>query len=134
MLFRSVYLGHRRFLLAKHPLRKKGKHFNGQADHQPKPTERTGADVFRMVKDLKVIFGKGPGGVSIPKDADGRAPMWKKNSIFLGATLFEIPRGPQCNRRDACDEESLCEPARLLGHVWEDKRYTGSTADRKSVV
>jgi hypothetical protein len=30
-----------------------------------------------MVKDLKVIFGKGPGGQSVPQGADGRAPMWK---------------------------------------------------------
>ena len=35
-----------------------------------------------MVKDLKVIFGQGPGGQSVPNDADGRAPMWKKKSIF----------------------------------------------------
>src|SRR5664279_4568662 len=47
---------------------------------------------------------------------------------ILGATLLETPRGPLCNRRDARDEESLREPARLLGLVWEDKRYTGSTA------
>jgi hypothetical protein len=29
-----------------------------------------------------VIFGKGPGGQSVPHDADGHAPMWKKKSIF----------------------------------------------------
>jgi hypothetical protein len=61
-----VYLGHRQFLARQHNLRKKGKHFNGKADHWPKPTERTGTDVFDMVKDLKVIFGKGPGGQSVP--------------------------------------------------------------------
>ena len=43
---------------------------------------------------------------------------------ILGATLLESPRGPLCNQRDARDEDSLCEPARLLGRVWEDKRYT----------
>src|SRR3990170_7760805 len=46
---------------------------------------------------------------------------------ILGPTLLERPRGPLCNQRDACDEESLREPARLLGRVWEDKRYTGGT-------
>ena len=46
---------------------------------------------------------------------------------ILGPTLLEGPRGPLFNRRDACDEEPLHEPARLLGHVWEDKRYTGGT-------
>jgi hypothetical protein len=35
-----------------------------------------------MVNDLDVIFGKGPGGLSVPNDAEGRAPMWKKKSIF----------------------------------------------------
>ena len=46
---------------------------------------------------------------------------------ILGPTLLEIPRGSLFNRRDARDEEPLREPARLLGHVWEDKRYTGGT-------
>jgi hypothetical protein len=35
-----------------------------------------------MVKDIEVIFGKGPGEQSVPHDADGHAPMWKKKSIF----------------------------------------------------
>src|SRR3990170_2403763 len=46
---------------------------------------------------------------------------------ILGPTLLERPRGPLCNRRDAHDEESLCDPTWLLRHVWEDKRYTGGT-------
>ena len=46
---------------------------------------------------------------------------------ILGPTVLKIPRGPLFNRRDARDEESLREPARLLGRVWEDKRYTGGT-------
>jgi hypothetical protein len=33
-----------------------------------------------MVKDIEVIFGKGPGGQSIPHDVAGH--MWKKKSIF----------------------------------------------------
>ena len=43
---------------------------------------------------------------------------------MLGPTLLERPRGLLCNRHDARDEESLREPARLLGRVWEDKRYS----------
>ena len=43
---------------------------------------------------------------------------------ILGSTLLERPRGPLFNRRDARDEEPLHEPARLLGPVWKDKRYT----------
>jgi hypothetical protein len=45
---------------------------------------------------------------------------------ILGAILLEIPKGSLCNRRDACDEDSLREPTRLLGLVWEDKIYTES--------
>jgi hypothetical protein len=41
---------------------KKGKHFNSKTDHREKPKERTGVDVFNMVKDIEVIFGKCPGG------------------------------------------------------------------------
>ena len=37
----------------------------------------------------------------------------------------ERPRGLLFNRRDARDEEPLREPARLLGRVWKDKRYSG---------
>ncbi|KAK1628617.1 hypothetical protein QYE76_002932 [Lolium multiflorum] len=57
-----VYLGHHRFLRLTHPVRKKGKHYNGEADHRRKPPHRDGVDIFGMVKDLDVIFGKGPGG------------------------------------------------------------------------
>ena len=77
-----VYLGHRRFLPKNHTVRKKGKHFKGEADHRNKPIHRTGDDVFGMVKDLEVIFGKGPDGQSVPNDATRHAPMWKKKSIF----------------------------------------------------
>ena len=116
---KNVYLGHRRFLPSRHPVRKKGKHFKGEADHRTKPRHRTGADVHDMVKDLKVIFGKGPGGQPVPKDADGRAPMWKKKSIF-----WDLPYWKDLEVRSARDEESLRDPAWLLGRVWEDKRYT----------
>ena len=85
-----MYLGHRRFLPKIHPVRKKGKHYNGKADHRPKPAERTGAEVFDMVKDLKVIFGKGPGGQSVPRGVDGHAPMWKKKSIFWELEYWKV--------------------------------------------
>ncbi|XP_037469237.1 uncharacterized protein LOC119341469, partial [Triticum dicoccoides] len=87
---KNVYLGHRRFLPKIHPVRKKGKHYNGKADHRPKPAERTGAEVFDMVKDLKVIFGKGPGGQLVPKGADGHAAMWKKKSIFWELEYWKV--------------------------------------------
>jgi inhibitor of KinA sporulation pathway (predicted exonuclease) len=70
-----VYFGYRRFLAKNHQLRKKGKHFKGTVEHRSKPGNRDGAEVFKMVKDWKVVFGKGQGSVLIPKDASERAPM-----------------------------------------------------------
>jgi hypothetical protein len=78
-----VYLECRKFLSTNHQVRKKGKHFNGEVDHQKKPKLPKGADVFGMVKDLEVIFGKDPGGQSILKDPIiEHTAMWKKKSIF----------------------------------------------------
>ena len=85
-----VYLGHRRFLRTTHPVRKKGKHYNGEADHRRKPPHLDGVDIFGMVKDLDVIFGKGPGGRSVSNDAVGHAPMWKKKSIFWDLPYWEV--------------------------------------------
>src|SRR5664279_5348476 len=66
---KNVYLGHRRFLPKQHPVRKRGgKHFRGEADNRTKPTRPTGDVIYDMVKDLKVIFGKGLGGQSVPND------------------------------------------------------------------
>ena len=76
-----VYMGHRRFLLTNDKLRTNRKHFNGKLDHRVKPTHRNGTRVFAMVKDLKVVFGKGPSSQPILNE-DGKAAMWKKKSIF----------------------------------------------------
>ncbi|XP_071680239.1 uncharacterized protein [Lolium perenne] len=85
-----VYLGHRRFLRHTHPVRKKDKHYNDEADHLKKPAHRNGADIFGMVKDLEVIFGKGPGGRSVLNDAAGHASMWKKKSIFWDLPYWKV--------------------------------------------
>nr|DAA02079.1 TPA_exp: transposase [Oryza sativa Indica Group] len=84
-----VYMGHRRFLAANHPVRKKGKHFEQKADHRTKPKHRSGKIVFAMVKDLKVVFGNGPGSQPIESE-DGHAAMWKKNSIFWELPYWEF--------------------------------------------
>src|ERR1044071_6823939 len=116
-----VYLGCRQFLPPNHIVRKKGKHFNGEADHRKKPKLPKGADVFGMVNDLEVIFGKGPGSQSVPKDViTGHV---EEEIYILGATLLGRARGPFFNQRDARDEEYLREPARVPGRVWEVKRY-----------
>ncbi len=63
---------------------------------------------------MKVIFGKGPGGEPVPKDADGRAPMWKKKSIFL-----DLPYWKDQEVRSAIDvmhvTKNLC--VTLLGFL-----------------
>ena len=70
-----MYPYNRCFLSPRHHLRKNGKHFNGKAETGTKPIPRTGADVFGMVKDLKVIFGKGPGRQSVPNEANEHTNM-----------------------------------------------------------
>nr|ABA97043.1 transposon protein, putative, CACTA, En/Spm sub-class [Oryza sativa Japonica Group] len=108
-----VYMGHHRFLAANHPVRKKGKHFEHKADHRTKPKHHSGKTVFAMVKDLKVVFGKGPGSQHIESE-DGHAAMWKKNSIF-----WELPYWEFLDVRHAIDvmhlTKNLC--VNLLGFL-----------------
>src|SRR4051812_23450099 len=122
-----VYLGCRQFLPPNHIVRKKGKHFNGEADHRKKPKIPKGADVFGMVNDLEVIFGKAPGSHLFERRRYRTRGHVEEEIYILGATLLGITRGPFFNRRDARDEESLREPARVPGRVWEVKRYTRRT-------
>jgi hypothetical protein len=70
-----VYLGLHQFLPPRHQLRKEGKHFNGEAEVRGKPKCHTSDDIFDMVKNLKVIFGKGPGKQPVPNNASGHKPM-----------------------------------------------------------
>lgn len=93
-----VYMGHRRFLPAKHELRKKCAHFGGNADRRTKPRHRSGEELFDMVKDLHVVFGKGDGSQAAPTGEDGRAAMWKKKSIF-----WELPYWQRLEVRNAID-------------------------------
>ncbi|XP_015646507.2 uncharacterized protein [Oryza sativa Japonica Group] len=113
-----VYMGHRRFLAANHPVRKKGKHFEHKADHRTKPKHRSGKTVFDMVKDLKVVFGKGPGSQHIESE-DGHVAMWKKNSIF-----WELPYWEFLDVRHAIDKGS---------HYLSPASYTLSKAEKESM-
>ena len=107
-----MYMGHRRFLIPKHQLRRKSKHF-GEADHRSKPIHRDGKYRFSVVKDLRVVFGKGPGSQPVPNE-DGRAPMWKKKSIF-----WELPYWEDLDVHNAIDvmhlTKNLC--VNLLGFL-----------------
>ena len=66
-----------------------------------------------MVKDVKVVFGKGQGSEYVPKDAKGHAPMWKK-SIF-----WELPYWQVLEVRSSIDvinlTKNLC--VNLLGFM-----------------
>ena len=67
-----------------------------------------------MVKDVKVVFGKGEGSEHVPKDAMGHAPMFKKKSIF-----WELPYWKVLEVRHAIDvmhlTKNLC--LNLLGFM-----------------
>ncbi|XP_071680518.1 uncharacterized protein [Lolium perenne] len=109
-----VYLGHRRFLTRTHPVRKKGKHYNSEVDHRKKPAKRKDVDIFGMVKDLEVIFGKVPGGRSVPNDAAGHAAMWKKKYIFWQLPYWKVLE--VCSSIDVMHEtKNLC--VNLLGFL-----------------
>jgi hypothetical protein len=82
---KTVYLGHHRFLTTTHSVRKKGKHFRGVADHWPNPKLRTGDDLFDMVRDLEVIFGKGPGGQSVPNDIATDTHPYGRRNLYFGS-------------------------------------------------
>ena len=108
-----VYMGHRRFLSASHPVRKKGKHFDQMTDRRTKSKHRNGKAVFAMVKDLKVVFGKVLGSQPIENE-EGHAAMWKKKSIF-----WELPYWEVLDVRHAIDvmhlNKNLC--VNLLGFL-----------------
>jgi len=69
-----VYIGTRRFLHPDHPFRRNKKSFNGKTETRPPSVIHDGKQVFAMVKDVRIVFGKGPGSTSIPK-CDNKAPM-----------------------------------------------------------
>jgi hypothetical protein len=70
-----MYMGHRRFLPLNHALRNRGNHFKGKTERQTKPDNHSGEDVFNMVNDVQVVFGKGLGSQPVLNYANGHAPM-----------------------------------------------------------
>jgi hypothetical protein len=85
-----VYMGHRRFLPEKHPLRNKVCIGKERLVIVQSPPHFKGEEIFEMVKYLRVVFGKGDSSEPVPHDANGRAPMWKKKAIFLELPYWEI--------------------------------------------
>ena len=56
---KMVYMRHRRFLPKNHNYRKMGRHIDGTVEKDSAPKPYTGKLLFEMVKNIKVVFGKG---------------------------------------------------------------------------
>jgi len=81
-------VSYRGFLPIKHLVRNKGNPFKEEANHCSKPMHCNGKHVFGMIKDLKLVFGKGPGSQLNPSE-NGKRPIWKK-SIFWDVSYCEF--------------------------------------------
>jgi hypothetical protein len=67
-------MGHRRYILMKHPLQNMKEQFNGSTEKSHPPPHLTGNEVYEMVKNVHVILGKRKRTVKNNKEDD----MWKK--------------------------------------------------------
>jgi hypothetical protein len=81
---------------------------------------------------LEVIFGKGPGSLNVPKDADGHVPMWKKCSIF-----WDLPYWKILEVRSAIDvmhvTKNLCvNLLKFLGVYGKTKDTSDARQDQQS--
>ncbi|GJT47440.1 uncharacterized protein Tco_0956155 [Tanacetum coccineum] len=79
-----VYVGHRRFLRTKHPLRSKFKEFYGNPEPKPKPRKFTEMDIqLQISKVFKRFPGKHPDiAKKNPKPNRNIELNWSKRSIF----------------------------------------------------
>nr|AAR87252.1 putative transposase [Oryza sativa Japonica Group] len=116
-----VYMGHRRFLAANHPVRKKGKHFEHKADHRTKPKHRSGKTMFAMVKDLKVVFGKGPG--SQPIESEDGVYGKSKDTLEARNDLKHMEQRGDLHP----------EPKEKGSHYLSPASYTLSKAEKESM-
>jgi hypothetical protein len=85
-----VYMGHRRFLTKKHPLRKKGLHWKRRLIIVQSPPHVKGEEIFEMVKDLRVVFGKGDGSEPVPlfHMMLMGVHQCRRRNLYLGVTLL----------------------------------------------
>jgi hypothetical protein len=58
--------------------------FNGNTERRHPPLHLTGHEVYEMAKDVHVVLGKRK---RIDKKTE-EDDLWKKQSIFLGATVL----------------------------------------------
>ena len=84
------YMGHRRFLPLGHLFRKLKKIFNGKQEWNKPPKTLTGEEIFNMVEDIDIKFGKKKakkrkhdGGGGGDGDENITEKLYKKKSIFF---------------------------------------------------
>jgi hypothetical protein len=85
-----VYMGHQCYIPLKHPFCSMKDKFNGNTEKRSPPPHLIGHEVYEMVKDIHVLLSKRK---ETGKNT-GEDDMWKKQSIFLGATVLERLRRP----------------------------------------
>lgn len=97
---KTVYLGHRKFLKPNHKYRKLKKAFNGCQENDIAPNALTGEEVYQLVKDIKVVFGK-------KQKQSKEKRKWKKKSVF-----FDLPYWSNLDVRHCLDvmhvEKNVC--------------------------
>jgi hypothetical protein len=85
-----VYMRHQRYIPMKHPFQSMKDQFNGNTEMTHPPPHLTGHEVYEMVKDVHIVLGKRKRTGKNTEEDD----MWKKQSIFWGATILERLRRP----------------------------------------
>jgi hypothetical protein len=73
-----VYMRHRRYIPMKHQFWSMKDQFDGNTEKRRPPSHLIGHEVYEMVKDVNVAFGKWKRTGKNTEEDD----MWKKQSIF----------------------------------------------------
>ena len=124
-----VYMGHRRYLPLKHPLRKMKHLFDGMTEKRLPPRHNSGKEVYDQVKNINVVLGKRKR--SPPNDENG---VWHKKSI-----LWELPYWSELDVRHSIDvmhvEKNVCESllGTLLNMPGKSKDHKNARADLKEM-
>ncbi|XP_015619179.1 uncharacterized protein [Oryza sativa Japonica Group] len=95
-----VYMRHRRFLRKNHSYRSQAEYFDGTIEKGVAPEPWKGDKVFRMTKNLKVVFGKTKDGLKSRKDLvdmqirKGLHPVDEGNNgkVYLPPSCYTLTR------------------------------------------
>jgi hypothetical protein len=102
------YMGHRRYITMKHQFWNMKDQLNGKTEKRRPPPHRIGHEVYEMVKDVYVVFGKRKRSNKNIEEDD----MWKQQSIF-----WELPYWKDLDIHHSIDvmhvKKNVCES--LLG-------------------